>query len=73
MPIYSFIVDDDDVTFDDMTGVVLADDQAARDCALRIVAELKADARFANCLGDMIVMQGSCEILRIPFWSVPRD
>jgi hypothetical protein len=68
---YYFIVEDD-CRIDDQVGTVLADDQAARDHALRIIAELTADASFADYHGDMIVIRDGTEVFRISFLSAPE-
>jgi hypothetical protein len=49
---YHFILDGDGRRIDDETGTYLVDDLAARDHAHRIVAELQADADFADYHGD---------------------
>jgi hypothetical protein len=63
---YYFIVDGHGHRFDDEVGTAFANDEAAREHALRIIAELKADDSFANYRGDMIVMRDGREIFRIP-------
>jgi hypothetical protein len=68
---YYFIVDDGGSVVEDETGTLFADDQAAREHALRIIDELKADSSFAASNGQMIVTRGDQEIFRIPFSSVP--
>lgn len=69
---YYFIVDDGR-RIDDESGTDLVDDQAARDHALQIIAELRADASFANGRADMIVMRDGDEVFRIPFAAVQPD
>jgi hypothetical protein len=64
---YYFIADDGDAVFDDKTGTLLAGDQAARQNAVQIIAELKADASFADSSAKMIVKRGGEEVFRIPF------
>ena len=66
MPQYFFILDDGQ-QIDDKTGTVLADDEAARYHAHQIIAELQADASFADYCGHMIVTRDGSEIFRIPF------
>ena len=66
MPRYFFILDDGQ-QIDDKTGTVLADDEAARYHAHQIIAELQADASFADYCGHMIVTRDGSEIFRIPF------
>jgi hypothetical protein len=68
---YYFVVVDGADTVSDETGTILADDEAARQYALQIIAELKADASFAASDGQMMVMRGGQEIFRINFSSVP--
>jgi hypothetical protein len=45
----------------------LADDNAARQHALQIIAELKADPSFRRSNAHMIVVRDGQEIFRIPF------
>jgi hypothetical protein len=64
---YYFIADDGGAVFDDKTGTLLADDQAARQSAVQIIAELKADASFACSSTKMIVKRDGEEVFGIPF------
>lgn len=68
---YYFLVAEGAGVLDDETGTDLADDNAARQHALQIIAELKADSSFRGSNAQMIVMRGGQEIFRIPFASVP--
>lgn len=68
---YYFLVADGADVFDDETGTDLADDNAARQHARQIIAELKEDPSFRTSNAQMIVMRGGHKIFLIPFASVP--
>ena len=68
---YYFLVADGASVLDDEAGTDLADDNAARQHARQIIAELKADSSFRASNAEMIVMWGGEEIFRIPFAAVP--
>jgi hypothetical protein len=65
---YFFILDDGR-RINDNTGTFLADDNAAREHASRIIAELTADVSFERYRGEIIIMRDDREISRIPFQS----
>lgn len=64
---YYFLVAEGAAVLDDETGTELADDNAARQHALQIIAELKADPSFRRSNAHMIVVRDGQEIFRIPF------
>jgi hypothetical protein len=65
---YYFIVDDGHAIFNDPLGTLLSDDLTARQVALKIIADLKADAGFADN-SQMIVVRGG-QVVVMPFSSV---
>jgi hypothetical protein len=69
--LYYFLVAEGAAVVDDETGTDLADDNAARQHARQIIAELKADPSFRASNAQMIVMRGGQGIFRIPFASLP--
>jgi hypothetical protein len=69
--LYYFLVAEGAAVLDDETGTDLADDNAARQYALQIIAELKADPSFRTSNAHMIIMRDGHEIFRIPFTSLP--
>jgi hypothetical protein len=49
------------------SGLLSRTTREAREHALRIIGELKADDSFVSYRGDMIVMRDGREVFRIPF------
>jgi hypothetical protein len=64
---YYFIVDDGTAVFNDPFGMLLSDDLKARQIALKIIAELKADGSFEDS-SQLIVLRGG-KMVVMPFSS----
>jgi hypothetical protein len=69
MPRYHFHIRWTDRKNDDETGMLLADDAAARDYAERLIREIKGDDGHETSL-TMIVERSGIVIFTIPFQDV---
>jgi hypothetical protein len=69
MPRYHFHIRWTDRKYDDETGMLLADDAAARDYAERLIREIKGGDGHETSL-TMIVERSSIVIFTIPFQDV---